>query len=348
MAALVEQKLKDFGIEVKCENIVVGPSVSRLEYRLISKTPLSQIEKLESDIAMTLKRSVRLLLPIKGKDLIGVEVPNAYRSMVGLKQAMLKKPAAQGKLQFLLGEDIEGDVKNLELNSLPHMLVAGSTGSGKSVFLHSLINSMLLRYTPNEVKFVLIDFKRVEFFLYTGIPNLVNGKVIDDHEDALNAIKELSDEMDRRYEIISQNDVASNVDEYNKLCPPNKRLPAIVCIIDEYADLICSEHKKEFNKYVTRLVQKARAASIHLIISTQRPSVDVVDGITKANLPTKIALFVANHIDSMNIINTSGAQNLTGQGDMLVSQVGGIDRYQSPFVAKSDIKAIVTFLKQNK
>ena len=154
--------------------------------------------------------------------------------------------------------------------------------------------------------------------------------------------------MDRRYEIISQNDVASNVDEYNKLCPPNKRLPAIVCIIDEYADLICSEHKKEFNKYVTRLVQKARAASIHLIISTQRPSVDVVDGITKANLPTKIALFVANHIDSMNIINTSGAQNLTGQGDMLVSQVGGIDRYQSPFVAKSDIKAIVTFLKQNK
>lgn len=347
VASEVEKKLADFGIEIKCENIVVGPSVSRLECRLLSKTPLSQIERLEDDLSMTLRKSVRLLLPIKGKDLIGIEVPNQHRDIVGLKNALLKENVDPSKVKFLLGEDIEGKVKNLEFDSLPHMLVAGSTGSGKSVFLHSLIGSLLYRYTPDEVKFVLIDFKRVEFFSYTGLPNLVNGKVIDDHEEALATLQKLNDEMERRYQILTDDQSASNVKEYNQHCNPRDRLPTIVCIIDEFADMIGSEFKKEFNRCVTRLAQKARAASIHLIISTQRPSVDVIDGVIKANLPTRIALTVANHIDSSNIINASGAQNLTGQGDMLVAQLGGLDRYQSPFVSKQEIKAITSYLKQH-
>lgn len=347
VAVEVEKKLADFDIIVKCENIVVGPSVSRLELRLVSKTPLAQIERLEDDLSMTLRRSVRLLLPIKGKDLIGIEVPNPYRDTVGLKNALLKENVPSDKIKFLLGEDIEGKPTNVEFDSLPHMLVAGSTGSGKSVFLHCLINSLLYRYTPDEVRFVLIDFKRVEFFSYTGLPNLVNGKVIDDHEEALKALQSLCEEMERRYQILTDDQSASNVKEYNQKCNPRDRLPTIVCIIDEYADMIGSEFKKEFNKCVTRLAQKARAASIHLIISTQRPSVDVIDGVIKANLPTRVALRVANHIDSSNIINATGAQNLSGQGDMLFAQLGNLDRYQSPFVSKQEIKAITTYLKQH-
>ena len=348
IAQLVENKLKDFGVAIKCENIVVGPSVSRLEYSLLSTdVQLAKIAGYESDIAMAVKRRVRLLLPIRDKNLIGVEVANAFRSTVGLKQALLKESVEPGKIKFLLGEDIEGRVKNMEFKSLPHMLVAGQTGSGKSVFLQCLINSLLFRYTPDEVQFVLIDFKRVEFFNYNGLPNLINGKVIDEHEDALEALKGLCAEMDKRYALMT-NDPSGvdSIEEYNN-ANPTKRLPTIVCIIDEYADMVGSALKKEFNFCVTRLVQKARAASIHIIISTQRPSVDVIDGVIKANLPTKIALSVANHVDSGNIINASGAQNLTGMGDMLMAQLGVIDRYQSPFISKPEVKAVIAFIKQN-
>ena len=346
VAELVENKLRDFGVEIKCENIVVGPSVSRLECRLISKTPLSKIENYEDDISMALRRRVRLLLPIRGKDLIGIEVPNTYRMTVGLKQALLKAPQDNKKINFLVGEDIEGNVKYLEFKSLPHMLVAGQTGSGKSVFLQCLINSILLRYTPREVQFVLIDFKRVEFLLYNGLPNVIGGKVIDEHKDALDALQALCKEMDDRYSIIASDPHGvDSIEEYNAVVEPSKRLPLIVCIIDEYADMIGGGYKKDFNACVTRLVQKARAAAIHIIVSTQRPSVDVIDGIIKANLPTKVALSVASHVDSGNIINASGAQNLTGMGDMLMSQLGIMDRYQSAFISKGEVRAITNYLK---
>ena len=346
VAELVENKLRDFGVEIKCENIVVGPSVSRLECRLISKTPLSKIENYEDDISMALRRRVRLLLPIRGKDLIGIEVPNTYRMTVGLKQALLKAPQDNKKINFLVGEDIEGNVKYLEFKSLPHMLVAGQTGSGKSVFLQCLINSILLRYTPREVQFVLIDFKRVEFLLYNGLPNVIGGKVIDEHKDALDALQALCKEMDDRYAIIASDPHGvDSIEEYNAVVEPSKRLPLIVCIIDEYADMIGGGYKKDFNACVTRLVQKARAAAIHIIVSTQRPSVDVIDGIIKANLPTKVALSVASHVDSGNIINASGAQNLTGMGDMLMSQLGIMDRYQSAFISKGEVRAITNYLK---
>ena len=349
VADLIVNKLKDFDIAIQCENIVVGPCFSRIECTLLSKdVKISKIEGLEKDINNAVGRPVRFLSSIRGKiNTVGFELSNAYRSTIGLKAALQKEEVQKDKIKFLLGEDIEGKVKNLEFKSLPHMLVAGQTGSGKSVFLQCLINSVLFRYTPDEVKFVIIDFKRVEFFNYTGLPNLLTGKVIDEHQDALDALKGLCEEMDRRYQILAEDPVGcDSIVEYNA-AHPDKPFPIIVCIIDEYADMIGSNLKKEFAGYVTRLVQKARAASIHVIISTQRPSVDVIDGVIKANLPTKVALSVARAEDSRNIINASGAQNLAGMGDMLMVQLGDPERYQSPFISKPEVKAVIAFIKQN-
>ena len=349
VADLIVNKLKDFDIAIQCENIVVGPCFSRIECALLSKdVKISKIEGLEKDINNAVGRPVRFLSSIRGKtNTVGFELSNAYRSTIGLKAALQKEEIEKGKIKFLLGEDIEGKVKNLEFKSLPHMLVAGQTGSGKSVFLQCLINSVLFRYTPDEVKFVIIDFKRVEFFNYTGLPNLLTGKVIDEHQDALEALKGLCEEMDRRYQILAEDPVGcDSIVEYNA-SHPDKPFPIIVCIIDEYADMIGSSLKKEFAGYVTRLVQKARAASIHVIISTQRPSVDVIDGVIKANLPTKVALSVARAEDSRNIINASGAQNLAGMGDMLMVQLGDPERYQSPFISKPEVKKVIAFIKQN-
>lgn len=345
---VLEAKLNDFGINVKTENYVIGSTFSRLELKLLSTTSLSQFAKYEDDISMALKRKVRLLLPIPGKDLIGVEVENKNRDAVVLR-TMLESDEAKDKsnVNIAIGVDIEYNSKFMKIDSLPHLLVAGTTGSGKSCFLHSVINSILYRYTPKEVRLVLIDFKRVELGIYNGVPHIVDGKIKDEHDSAMQILQDLDSEMERRYGLFLENG-AHNIAEYNNNCKEEDKLPVIITMIDEYADMVGSEYQKKVEQIIQRLAQKARACGIHLIISTQRPTVKVINGVIKANFPTRVAFSVASHIDSQNILDETGAQNLVGKGDMLLGYYNKMERLQAPFISFEEIKNVVNFIRQNK
>ena len=343
---ILEDKFKSFDIDVHTENFTVGAAFSRLECRVVSNTPLSQIARIENDISMALKRKVRLLLPIEGKDLIGVEVENAQREMLPIKELLVQCGNATNEIEFGVGFDIDYRPQFKKFNSLPHLLIGGTTGSGKSIFLHSLIMQMLYRYTPEQVRLVLVDFKRVEIGMYNGVPHLVKGKVVDEYEDAMNMFKNLVDEMERRYQLFLESGVR-NIIEYNDK-NRNSRLPVVIAVVDEYADIMGSSFEKQFNQLVMRLVQKARASGIHLILATQRPSVNVISGNIKANLPTRVSFAVPSHIDSMNILDASGAQDLISKGDMMISFGGKIDRLQSPYVAIEEIDKTTKFILGNK
>ena len=343
---ILEDKFRAFEIEVKTENFTVGAAFSRLECLVVSNTPLSQIARIENDISMALKRKVRLLLPIEGKDLIGVEVENAKRETLPLKELLSQCGNSTGEIELGVGFDLNYQPQFKKLNSLPHLLIGGTTGSGKSIFLHSLIMQMLYRYTPEEVRLVLVDFKRVEIGMYNGVPHLVNGKVVDEYEDAMNVFKCLVDEMERRYQLFLESGVR-NIIEYNEKNHAH-RLPVVIAVVDEYADIMGSSFEKQFNQLVLRLVQKARASGIHLILATQRPSVNVISGNIKANLPTRISFAVPSHIDSQNILDASGAQDLISKGDMMISFGGKIDRYQSPYVDIKEIERTTKFIIANK
>ncbi|MCR4660938.1 MAG: hypothetical protein K5765_02925 [Clostridia bacterium] len=343
---ILENKLAEFGIKVKTENYIVGSTFSRIELSLQSSTSLAQIAKYEQDITMALSRKVRLLLPIEGKDLIGVEVENANREGVVLKN-MLTSDEASSKYPMTLniGTDIEYKSKFMKLDGLPHLLVAGTTGSGKSCFIHSLINGIFYRYTPSEVRLVLIDFKRVEFGPYNGVSYLVGGHIYDEHESAFEILENVNAEMERRYDVFLKNGVR-NITEYNEK-NESKKMPIIITVIDEYADLVGSQFAKKIQVIVQRLAQKARACGIHLVIATQRPTVKVIDGVIKANFPTRIAFSVASYMDSMNIIDTTGAQNLVGKGDMLLAYYNKIERLQAPFISTEEMNSIIKWLLEN-
>ncbi len=341
---LLVSKLKDFGIKVEVTGNVIGASISRIEMRLLSNTQLSYIAKYEADIAMVLKRKIRLLLPIEGKDLIGVEVENANRQVLKLKE-MLKSPDASRikKLNTGIGYDVEGVPHFVAFDSLPHALVGGSTGSGKSVFLSSVIVGLLFRYQPKDVRLVLVDFKRVEMNIYNDLPYVVGGKAIDEIDGTIEMFDKLTDEMERRYDLLTKSRTR-NFEEYNAKVGDKDRLPAIVIIIDEYADMVTNKDFKYVGTNIQRIAQKARAAGMYMIIATQRPSAKVVDGVIKANLPSRIGFTVASHIDSMNILDVSGAQDLIGKGDMLFETGGYLKRLQAPFISTDEIAKVVDYI----
>ena len=341
---VLEDKFRDFGIEVKTERYTVGAAFSRLELRLISNTPLSQIARIEKDINMAVKRTVRLLLPINGTDLIGIEIPNAERETVPLK-AIIPADKETCDVNIRIGFDVEYTPHYKSLHSLPHLLMGGTTGSGKSNFLHALITQLLFSYSPSDVRFVLVDFKRVELGMYNGIPHLVGGKTIDEYDDAIQMFQDLIDEMERRYQLFLACGVR-NISEYNSGRKDTDKLTRIIMVIDEYADLVGSEHEKQIERYMQRLAQKARASGIHLIVSTQRPSVKVINSVIKANFPTRIAFTVASHVDSMNILDFSGAENLTSLGDMIFSYFGEVERLQAPYVAIDEILRVNDFIRK--
>ena len=349
----LEQVFKDFSLEGKVVAINPGPTVTQYEMEIKSGTKLSKILSLHNEIALALAaKYVRIQAPIPGKSTIGVEIPNKVTAMVTVREILesIPKSMNESKLLVTLGRNIMGRPVYCEINKTPHLLVAGSTGSGKSVCINSIIISILMRAKPDEVKLVLVDPKKVELSMYNGVPHLL-APVVTDPKKANIALKKIVVEMERRYDLFS-NSGTKNIAGYNayidkkneKLSEEEKikHLPYIVVIIDELADLMLVA-AKEVEDSIMRITQMARAAGIHLIVATQRPSTDVITGVVKANIPSRIAFAVSSSIDSRTILDSTGAEKLLGKGDMLFLPQGeNIPiRVQGTFLSDDEIKAVV-------
>ena len=343
-AEKAEGVLSELGVPAKVVNRVAGPSFSRLELTMPTGVSVQKIDPLEDDIAMRLGKPTRFEVPIPGKNAFGIEVPNKRRECVGLKELLRDAQTPSDGILYCAGLNIEREPVWKDIAKAPHILVAGSTGSGKSCFLHALIASLLFAYTPDRLRLALVDLKRVEFGVYNGLPHLYTEKAVDTDEGTLALLQALCEEMERRYELLSQN-VCRNLAEYNRTT--SARLPYIVTVIDEYADLSLSPRHKEFDALIRSLSQKARACGIHLILATQRPSVDVISGTIKSNFPTRAAFALASKDDSRTVLGTNGAEQLLGGGDMLYSDAGAdrLLRLQAPYITDDEIRRLVRFLK---
>ncbi|MEO8065872.1 MAG: DNA translocase FtsK 4TM domain-containing protein [Candidatus Doudnabacteria bacterium] len=343
--AIIQKTLNDFDIDVEMGEVNVGPTVTQYTFRPAVGVKLSQISSLQNDLALSLAASsLRMELPIPGKALVGIEIPNKTTALVRIKEILANAAFADqsSKLAFGLGRDVAGHPMIADLSRMPHLLIAGATGSGKSIAMNSLLISMLYRATPSEVKFIIIDPKRVEMSLYNGLPHLLTG-VITDHQKAVNALKWAVAEMDRRYKLLSEVH-KRNIGEYNSAALI--KLPYIVIVVDELADLM-SVAQNEVEATIVRLAQMARAVGIHLVVATQRPSVDVITGLIKANITARMAFAVASQVDSRTILDTAGAEKLLGSGDMLyvTAELTKPKRVQGTFVGEKEIKRVVDFIK---
>ena len=353
-ADILKNVFKDFGIDGHVVTAHVGPAVTQYEMEIKAGTKLSKILGINREIALALAaKDVRIQAPIPGKKTVGIEIPNAQTAMVTVREILetIKPEDDEKKLLVTFGQDIMGNPVTWQINKTPHMLVAGSTGSGKSVCINSFIVSMLMRTKPDEVKLVLVDPKKVELSMYNGVPHLL-APVVTDARKANIALKKIVVEMERRYDEFERTGT-KNIEGYNKyidkqneLNPnePQKHLPFIVVIIDELADLMLVA-AKEVEDSIMRITQMARAAGIHLIVATQRPSTDVITGVVKANIPTRVAFAVSSQIDSRTILDMAGAEKLLGKGDMLFLPQGeNIPiRVQGTFISDDEIKAVVDY-----
>ena len=349
----LEKVLKDFGITAKVVEVNVGPSVTQYELEISSGTKMSKITSLNKEISLALaKKDVRIQAPIPGKSTVGIELANDTVTPVGLREILESFPAnkEKSKLMVALGKNIMGNSIFCEIDKTPHLLVAGATGSGKSVCINCIIASLLMRTKPNEVKLVLVDPKKVELSMYNGVPHLLI-PVVTDPRKASDALKRIVREMEDRYDKFSDKGVKNIttynewVDKQNETLPEEDKMshmPYIVVIVDELADLMLVA-SKEVEDSIMRITQMARAAGIHLIIATQRPSTDVITGVIKANIPSRIAFAVSSNIDSRTILDQSGAEKLLGKGDMLFSPMGDITpvRVQGAYVSDEDLQKIV-------
>ncbi|WP_027963246.1 FtsK/SpoIIIE family DNA translocase [Halalkalibacillus halophilus] len=347
----LEQTFHSFGVKAKVTKVHVGPAVTKYEVYPDVGVKVSKIVNLHDDLALALAaRDIRIEAPIPGKSAIGIEVPNSEVAQVSLREVMQNTQNPAAKLLFGLGRDIAGDAISAELNKMPHMLIAGATGSGKSVCVNGIITSILLRAKPHEVKMMMIDPKKVELNVYNGIPHLL-APVVTDPKKASQALKKIVSEMERRYELFSDtgtrniegyNEYISRINESEEENQPH--LPYIVVLIDELADLMMVA-SNEVEDAITRLAQMARAAGIHLIIATQRPSVDVITGVIKANIPSRIAFSVSSQTDSRTILDGGGAEKLLGKGDMLFLPVGDSKptRIQGAFLSDEEVERVVDF-----
>ncbi|MCM8814670.1 MAG: DNA translocase FtsK [Candidatus Omnitrophica bacterium] len=344
-AQVIEETLSDFGIEGEVVNFTQGPRVTLYEVQPAPGIPLVKITKLADNIAMSLKASpIRMVAPIPGKSTIGIEVPNREISIVCLKEILESKEFqhSPSRLTIAIGKNILGKPVISDLKIMPHLLIAGATGSGKTVCLNSLITSILYKATPDQVKFIMIDPKMVELVIYNGIPHLIL-PVITDIKKAVNSLKWLIREMDRRYHLFAQTKVR-NIELYNRQF--DEKLPYIVVVVDELADLMLIS-RNEIENSIIRLTALSRAAGIHLILATQRPSVNVITGIIKANLPCRIAFQVSSKFDSQTILDSKGAEKLLGRGDLLFIPPGRSHpvRAQGGYVSDEELEAITEFLK---
>ena len=358
-ANIIKRTFINFGISVEMDEVSVGPTVTRYAIKPAEGVRLSKIVALQQNLELALAaHPVRIEAPIPGKSLVGIEVPNAAKAMVGLG-GVIAAPEWNNSTKPLLaaiGRDIAGTPHYVNVAKMPHGLIAGATGSGKSVAIHAVITSLLYRNGPNTLRFIMVDPKRVELTLYNGIPHLLT-PVITDPKKAIMSLKWAAKEMERRYNILEQEQVR-DIESYHKtvLEPAKKKgakempeaMPYIVIVIDELADIMQS-YPRELEASIVRLAQMSRAVGIHLILSTQRPSVNVITGLIKANVPTRLALQVASQIDSRTILDTGGAEQLLGAGDMLYmsADMQKPVRVQTAFISEEEVKKVAKFIKQN-
>jgi len=367
-ANIIKRTLQNFGIDVEMDEVSIGPSITRYALKPAEGIKISRILGLQNDLSLALAaHPLRIEAPIPGKSLVGIEIPNSVKSTVGLSALIGSEEFQKSDKPLLvtLGKGISGKSHYINIAKMPHVLVAGATGSGKSVTIHAMITSLLYRNSPENLKFIMIDPKRVELTLYNKIPHLLT-PVITDAKKTILALKWATKEMDRRYDILEFN-AAKDIDSYHKniLAPelrkveelkkkgtydPSKHvvpetMPFIVIVIDELADIMMA-YPRELEAGIVRLAQMSRAVGIHLIISTQRPSVNVITGIIKANIPSRIALQVVSQIDSRTILDTPGAEKLLGAGDMLYmgGEMSKPIRIQSAFVSEKEVKDVVKYL----
>ncbi|HLR75231.1 MAG TPA: DNA translocase FtsK, partial [Virgibacillus sp.] len=346
----LEKTFHSFGVKARVTKVHVGPAVTKYEVYPEAGVKVSRIVSLHDDLALALAaKDIRIEAPIPGKSAVGIEVPNKDIAVVSLREVLDVTMKQSSKLLFALGRDISGDAVVGELNKMPHLLIAGATGSGKSVCVNSIIATILMRAKPHEVKMMMIDPKKVELNVYNGIPHLL-APVVTDPKKASRALKKVVAEMERRYELFSETGTR-NIEAYNELIRQHEQttdedehapLPYIVVLVDELADLMMVA-SSDVEDAITRLAQMARAAGIHLIIATQRPSVDVITGVIKANIPSRIAFSVSSQTDSRTILDTGGAEKLLGRGDMLYMPVGMSKptRVQGAFLSDDEVERIV-------
>ena len=351
-ATKLQKTLYSFGVSAKVENVSVGPAITRYELKPAEGVRVSKIANLADDIALNLAaETIRIEAPIPGKQAVGIEVPNKEKEVVHFREIIESKEfkSNKSKLTIGLGKDVAGNIELADIAKMPHVLIAGSTGSGKSVCINTIITSIVYNAKPSEVKFVMVDPKVVELSVYNGIPHLLI-PVVTDPKKAAGALAWAVQEMDDRYNKFAEKGVR-DLKGYNKAIEKENefgKLPQIVIIIDELADLMMVA-KNDVEDAICRLAQKARAAGMHLVIATQRPSVDVITGLIKANVPSRIAFAVSSQVDSRTILDTVGAEKLLGKGDMLFFPAGAPKpaRVQGAFVSDDEVEKIVSFIKSN-
>ena len=348
---IIKKTLESFEVPVEMSEVNIGPTVTQYTLKPADGIKLSKITGLSNDLALSLAaHPIRIEAPIPGKSLVGVEVPNKVRTVVRLKD-LIESPQFQNSpssLSFCLGRDVSGTPVYADLARMPHLLVAGSTGSGKTIFLNDLILSLLYRNSPEDLRVILIDPKRVEFLIYNGLSHLL-APVIVDSQKSVNALKWLIVEMERRFGVLAEVK-ARDINSYNEQAVKNKiaKLPFIILIIDELADLMAARGK-EIEASIVRLAQMARAVGIHLVVATQRPSVEVITGLIKANVTSRVAFQVASQVDSRTILDMAGAEKLLGWGDMLFisAEISKPKRIQGAYVSDKEVKKVVGWINSN-
>lgn len=350
----LQDTLASFGVDAQVENVSLGPSVTKYELRPAVGVKVSRIVHLADDLALALAaKDIRIEAPIPGKSMIGIEVPNRQVATVGFRDMVESAPKNNKVLEVPLGRAVTGQVVMADLTKMPHLLVAGATGSGKSVAINVMITSILLKAKPHQVKFLMIDPKKVELSVYNGIPHLLS-PVVSQPKKAAKALGKVVGEMERRYELFAGFGVR-NIDGYNKMVKQENEksgnndpyLPLILVIVDELADLMMTV-SNDVEDAIVRIAQMGRAAGIHMILATQRPSVDVITGLIKANVPSRVAFAVSSGIDSRTILDTNGAEKLLGRGDMLFMPIDQNKpvRVQGAFISDKDVESVVDFIKK--
>ncbi|MFH1401790.1 MAG: DNA translocase FtsK [Parcubacteria group bacterium] len=346
--AIIKKTLQNFDIPVEMTEVNIGPTVTQYAFKPAEGVKLSKITALSNDLSLSLAaHPIRIEAPIPGRSLVGIEIPNRIRARVGLKD-LISNPVFQtspSSLNLVLGRDVSGAAIYSDLAKMPHLLVAGSTGSGKTIFLNTLISSLIYRNSPEIMNFILIDPKRVEFPVYNDLPHLLAPVILDAHR-AVNALKWLISEMERRFKVLSAVKARDILSYNQQISDKSELLPYIVLVVDELADLMAAKGR-EMEAGVVRLAQMSRAVGIHLVLATQRPSVEVITGLIKANITSRITFQVASQVDSRTVIDMAGAEKLLGRGDMLFlsSELGKPKRIQGAYVSDKEIKRVTNYIK---